>query len=315
MATLTPQSRAKRAWLLAARQHGVIAHFQLVALGFTESAIRWRVAEGRLHRVHRGVYAVGRPNLTRKGEWMAAVLACGPTGALSHETSAALWGIRSERRRDIHVSVAARADRRHRGIVVHRRSVLRAEDITRREGIPVTTAILTLIDLATRLPAGQLEAAINEADKLDLITPLSLRKELDHRRGQRGIGPLKAILDRSTFVLTDSDLERYFLPIAARAGLPRPQTQRHLNGSRVDFYWRDLGLVVETDGLRYHRTAEQQLKDRVRDQAHAAAGLTPLRFTHWQVRYHAAHVEGTLRAVARRLSGARPACIGRTAGG
>lgn len=103
-------------------------------------------------------------------------------------------------------------------------------------------------------------------------------------------------------MLTDSQLERSFLPIATRAGLPRPQTQRQLNGFRVDFYWPDLGLVVETDGLRYHRTAEQQLTDRVRDQTLTAAGLTPLRFTHWQIHFDAGYVESTLRTIAGRLA-------------
>jgi very-short-patch-repair endonuclease len=110
---------------------------------------------------------------------------------------------------------------------------------------------------------------------------------------------LREILDRVEFVLTDSALERRFLPLARSAGLPKPSTQQWVNGFRVDFYWPDLGLVVETDGLRYHRTASQQTKDRVRDQAHIAAGLTPLRFTHWQVRYDPQHVERTLRAAVR----------------
>jgi very-short-patch-repair endonuclease len=109
-------------------------------------------------------------------------------------------------------------------------------------------------------------------------------------------------LDRATFALTDSELERFFLPVAARSGLPRPRTQRQVNGFRVDFFWPDLGLVVETGGLRYHRTAEQQFQDRVRDQTHAAAGLTPLRFTHWQVRYEPDGVERTLRTVGCRLA-------------
>jgi very-short-patch-repair endonuclease len=171
-----------------------------------------------------------------------------------------------------------------------------------RDRIPVTSPVLTLIDLATRIPAGPLEAAINEADKLDLVSPPSLRTELDRRRGQRGVRALKAILDRATFVLTESELERRFVPVAARAGLPRPETQRRIGGFRVDFYWPALRLVVETDGLRYHRTAEQQAKDLVRDQAHTAAGRTPLRFTHWQVRFDPGHVEQTLRTVAGRLA-------------
>jgi very-short-patch-repair endonuclease len=120
-------------------------------------------------------------------------------------------------------------------------------------------------------------------------------------RGQRGVGVLRRVLDRHTFVLTDSELERRFVPIARRAGLPRPKTQAVVNGFRVDFFWPQLGLVVETDGLRYHRTPAQQAADRVRDQAHIAAGLMPLRFTHAQVSYETAHVEATLRATALRL--------------
>jgi len=235
MAPLSAHSAASAAWALAAKQHGVIALFQLVALGYTLEAVRWRVANGRLHPVYRGVYAVGRPNLTRKGEWMAAVLACAPTAALSHETGAALWGLRQETPRGvIHISVPAGLSHHHRGIAVHRRSALtwprsrrgdaRIEqtDITLRDGIPVTAPILTLIDLAARLPERRLEAAINEADRLDLVTPMELREELEARRGQRGVGAIKAVLDCGGFVLTESDLERRFLPVAARAGLPTP---------------------------------------------------------------------------------------------
>jgi hypothetical protein len=125
--------------------------------------------------------------------------------------------------------------RSHPGIVVHRRRRL-AGDVTRHRGIPITTPVRTLIDLAAR-----------------------------------------------------------------RAGLPEPLTRYRLNGFRVDFYWPGLGLVVETDGLRYHRTPAEQARDRLRDQAHAAAGLTPLRFTHAQVRWEAPDVERTLGSVAARL--------------
>jgi hypothetical protein len=300
MAYLGVPERAKRAWALAARQHGVIALFQLYELGFTLSAIKHRVATGRLHPVRRGVYAVGRPNLTREGEWMAAVLSCGAQAVLSHESAAALWGIRRERSRSIHVTTPRSVRRRGEGIVPHRPNGIDRSDLTRHKSIPVTTPVLTLIDLATALPASSLEAAINEADKLDLATPMHLRDALEERRGKRGVRVLRAILDRSTFVLTESELERRFLPIAARAGLPPPLTQQRVSGFRVDFFWPELGLVVETDGLRYHRTPQQQSRDRLRDQAHAAAGLVSLRFTHWQVRYEAAYVERTLVAVSRR---------------
>jgi hypothetical protein len=231
---------------------------------------------------------------------MGAVLACRLRVVLSHETAAALWRLCPERGNVIHVSGPRAQDHRHPGIVAHRRRTLAEADLTRRDNIPVTNPLRTLIDLATRLPAPALEAAINEADKLDLIEFSALPTALEVRRGQRGVAALRKILDRDEFMLTDSELERRFLPIAKRAGLGPPLTQQWVNGFRVDFYWPQLGLVVETDGLRYHRTPIEQRRDHLRDQAHILAGLTPLRFTHWQVRYDAMHVERTLRGIRTR---------------
>ena len=294
------QTLAMAVWRLASRQHGVVALFQLLERGYTMSAIKHRVAKGRLHPVRRGVYVVGRPDLTREGEWTAAVLSYGPHAVLSHGSAAALWRIRPERERCIHVTTLPQTDRRQPGIIAHRRSTLGASDVTRHRAIPVTTPIRTIIDIAVGLPTSALEAAVDEADKLDLVDPERLRANLDRRKGQQGVRPLRTLLDRATFVLTDSELERRFLPIARRAGLGIPETQTRVNGFKVDFHWPDLGLVVETDGLRYHRTPAQQTRDRVRDQAHTAAGLTHLRFTHWQVCYEPGHVQETLEAVARR---------------
>ena len=165
----------------------------------------------------------------------------------------------------------------------------------------MTTVPRTLLDLATTLRRDRLEAAINEADKLDLIDPSSLRAALDDYSGRPGVSALRSVLDRQLFRLTDSDLERRFLAIVRRTELPLPETGQQLNGFKVDFHWPDLGLVVETDGLRYHRTPGQQARDRLRDQAHTAAALTTLRFTHAQVRYEPRHVQSTLVKVATRL--------------
>ncbi len=114
---------------------------------------------------------------------------------------------------------------------------------------------------------------------------------------------LRTLLDRRAFTLTDSALERRFKPIARAAGLPEPFTQQWVNGFRVDFFWPDLGLVVEIDGLRYHRTPAQQARAHVRDQTHLASGRLPLRFTHAQVTYERAYVEDTLRKMVACLSG------------
>ncbi len=234
---------------------------------------------------------------------MAATLRCGPASFLSHPSAAALWGIEDFRGGPIHVSGPPSLAANPRGIVVHRRTGLRDHNIVRRLGIPVTSPPLTLVDLAAHASTERLERAINIADKLDRVDPEALRVAIDSMPRVPGRAAVRRLLDCRTFVLTDSELERRFAPLARRAGLPSPLTQKCLNGYRVDFYWPDLGLVVETDGLRYHRTPSEQAKDRLRDQAHAAAGLTPLRFTHAQIRYEPERVEATLRAVAARLRG------------
>ncbi len=300
MGSSTDQNLGGSAWSLARRQHGVVARRQLVALGLSGQAIQHRLDTGRLHRIERGIYAVGRPGLTRRGKWMAAVLGCGSRAVLSYGSAAALWGIGAERGGPVDVTIPLASPRRHPGVLVHRRPSLRSRDVTSHDGIPVTTPVRTLIDLATRLDSRALERAINEADRLELTDPEALFAALDAYPGQRGVGTLRALLGDRTFRLTDSELERRFLPLAARAGLPPPLTGRHLNGFKVDFYWPELRLVVETDGLRYHRTPAQQARDRLRDQTHTAAGLTPLRFTHSQIRYEAPRVIAVLRSVVGR---------------
>jgi very-short-patch-repair endonuclease len=293
-------------WALAERQHGVVARQQMLELGFSSQSIKHRIASGRLHPVWRGVYAIGRPQLTLQGRWMAAVLSCGPTAVLSGEAAAALWRIRPVRRGQIEVSVPAGTVRRRPGIVVRRRPTLGEADVTRLQAIPVTRPIWTLVDIASCLDRGQLETAINEADKRDLIDPEQLRSALDGLSGRPGVAALRDTLDCRTFTFTESELERRFLPLVRNAGLSLPLTGRWVNGFKVDFYWPDLGLIVETDGLRYHRTPAQQARDRLRDQVHVAAGLTPLRFTRAQVTFEPSHVQATLATVARRLRGAAP---------
>jgi very-short-patch-repair endonuclease len=230
---------------------------------------------------------------------MAAVLACGEGAVLSHSSAAALWRIGYEQRGFVEVSLPS-SSRRHRpGLQIHRRPSLNPErDLTREYGIPVTAPIQTLIDMSLRLDRSGVERMINEADKYNLTHPPQLRRALDGRAGEPGVACLRHILDRRTFRLTKEELERRFLPLARRAGLPVPLTGQLVNEFEVDFYWPDLGLVVETDGLRYHRTPAEQARDRLRDQAHTAAGLTQLRFTHEQVRYEPEHVLAVLRRTA-----------------
>lgn len=301
MARKTDQTQAKAARALARKQHGVLTRPQLLGLGFTSAAIEHRLARGRLFRVFRGVYAVGRRELTNEGWWMAGVLACGDGAALSHASAAAHLVIaRRKLLRPVHVSVPASGQRRERnGIVIHRRA---AFEVTTRDGIPVTTPECTITDLAATEPRDEVEAMINEADIRGLTDPAKLRSYLDTVGRRPGARPLRLMIDIRTFRFTRSTLERALIPIALRAGLPRPLTCVYVNGVEVDFYWPDLGLVVEADGLTYHRTPQQRAEDLRRDQVHVAAGLTCLRFSHGQIRYEPQAVENVLRSVRERLA-------------
>lgn len=232
---------------------------------------------------------------------MAAVLACGPGAALSHHSAAAFWGFGREWARGIDVSVRRESYLRRNGIRPRSRPSLPADDVVIRHEIPVTTPARTIVDVATEMGPDRLERAVNEADKLDLIDAEEFGLGLDRFAGEPGVRPLRRLLDPYTFRLSDSDLEVFFRPIAAAVGLPQPLTKAWVNGFEVDFFWPNLGLVVETDGLKYHRTTSAQTRDRLRDQTHTASGLTPLRFTHYQVRYERAHVRRVLARTARNL--------------
>jgi very-short-patch-repair endonuclease len=232
---------------------------------------------------------------------MAAAVCCDPPAALSHRSAAALWGIGQEGP-TIEVSTSGSAPRSRPGVRFRRRPSLRGHAITTKRGIPVTTPIQTLVDLATCVGGTRLERAVNEADKHDLVDPEALRAAIDDHRGEPGVALLRTAIDRRTFRFTDSALESRFLALVRGMGLPLPLTRQRVNGFLVDFYWPDLGIVVETDGLRYHRTPGQQARDRLRDQAHVAAGLTALHFTHGQVHHEADHVRAILESTFARSS-------------
>jgi very-short-patch-repair endonuclease len=248
---------------------------------------------------------------------MAAVLSCGPNALLSHGSAAVLWGL-AARHSGIDVVIPHSARRWRPGIRVHRRTGLGGPEHRREvNGIPVTDVVSTLVDLASCAPEWQVERAINEADRLDLIDPEALRAAVEPLPRRPGLARMRHLLGLDA--LTDTGLERKFLAIARAVGLPVPETQARVNGYRVDFYWSELGLVVEADGWRYHRTPGEQATDHRRDQAHAAAGLTTLRFPEKQLRDEPQEVTRRLTAVARRLAtaagpGAKRACGRRRAG-
>jgi very-short-patch-repair endonuclease len=305
---MDPQSGVqwrKRAWAQARKQHWVIGRDQLLALGAKPDAIKHRVRSRRLHPLYRGVYSVGRPDPGRFGWFMAGTLAVGDEARLSDWSAASLFKLRSHLPSlPVHVTVPGNGGVRTRtNLIVHRRA--RDRHTTTHLGIPVSTPAATIIDLAPNLTLDELDAMVSEADKLELVTPDALRAIAAACPDRPGAAKLRKALDRHSFVLTDSALERLFVPLGVRAGLGIPRTRAYLNSHRVDFVYEELGLVVETDGLRYHRTPSQQSKDLRRDQDHAAAGHERLRFSHWQVKFEAGRVVEVLQAVGSRLRSGR----------
>jgi very-short-patch-repair endonuclease len=272
-------------------------------MGFTRSAISHRVRTGRLWRLHRDVFAVGRAELTREGSWLAAVLACGNGAALSHLSAAALWGIRERLPpRRAQVSVPTHAGRgRRRGVDLRCVATLRPNDVTERNGIPVTTLQRTLIDLAAVLDAKQLKSAVRQSERVHKLDLAQVRISLhDHPRSSHRHARLRHLLDDYIPASTESEVEAAFLELCARHGLPIPETQVPIGPYRADFLWRDRGLVVEIDGRDTHDGFIAFRDDRVRDRAMKAAGFEVLRFTGSEALREPRNVARELSAALRR---------------
>jgi very-short-patch-repair endonuclease len=262
---------------LAARQHGVVARWQLLALGLGPDAIDHRLRCGRLHLIHRGVYAVGHRLVTKEGRWLAAVLAAGPGAVLSHRSAAALWGIRPTAATRIEVTTPKQL--RPRPNLLPHCAVLPRDEITERDGIPVTTAARTLLDLAATLDRHQLARALDEAEVLRLEGPGRL---MDRYPRKRGTKTLRALLNESRRNLR-SPLEAEFLALLDDHGFQRPETNTIIEGYEVDAAWRAARLIVELDGYATHGTRRAFERDRARDRRLSAAGWRTARFTSLQL--------------------------------
>jgi very-short-patch-repair endonuclease len=279
---------------LAERQHAVVTRAQLLAAGLTDQGIGRRVEDGRLWRVHQGVYAVGQPRLTPEGRFLAAVLSCGPAAALSHVAAAVLWGLLAERGPRIDVTVPRGGGRRRRRAVIVHRSQLPPADVTTKDAIPVTTAARTLVDLADVLPPRRLERVFDEAAYLRLDL-----RQLAPQAGRRGSGALAGVLARhdAGATRTRSELEERMLGLCRRFRLPAPEVNATVGGYLVDFVWRAAQLGVETDGWRAHGTREAFERDRRRDADLLAAGWRVLRVSY-------ARLEREPEWVAKRIAAA-----------
>jgi very-short-patch-repair endonuclease len=258
---------------IAARQHGVVSIGQLRGAGLGDDVVSRRVTAGRLHRVHRGVYAVGHPALNFRGRCMAAVLAIGEGALLSHRSAAALWRMLPVAPGPIDVSLSSRGGRmQRRGIRIHRPASLSPDHGTHRYGIPITTPARTISDLRQVAPAPEHRRAVRQAEVLGLDI---------------GDDPAR---DR-----TRSQLEHLFLRLCRRNHLPMPEVNVRVGTRVADFLWPDRQLIVETDGYRYHRGRAAFEDDRTRDLELRALGFEVLRLSHRQVVEEPQRVAAVLR--------------------
>jgi very-short-patch-repair endonuclease len=278
----------------AAGEHGVLNTAQLLACGLTSQAIAYRVAIGRLHPMHRGVYAVGHPNPTREGWLLAAVKACGAGAALCLWSSAALQNIITWEDRYADVLVLGESVPRHPRINGHRTSYLPREQVTTVRGIPTTTAERTLLDLAGVLPEHRLKRAVRQAQFLKLATVRSLVETLHGPGPARGRKKLAQLLATGA-APTQSVLEDVVLDLILRAGFVHPLVNEPLfiAGRRIvpDFLWPAERLVIEADGP-HHDDPFERAADRERQRLLEAQGYRVIRVTWAQA---VAYPGGTLR--------------------
>jgi len=275
---------------IAGRQHGAVTRKQLLDAGVSAAAIELRLEKGALLRVHRGVYRVGHRAPSVEARYLAAVLACGPGAALSGRAAGYLWRLLKGAAPP--PEVTALTKRRIAGVRTRRGIV----ETTTFRGITITTVRHTIADLAATLTDEALAGAFHEAGVLHGTTPAHLEPVLAACPNRRGATKLTRVMHGETHV-TLSGLERRFLVILRREGLPLPRTNKRAGAHRVDCRWPDRNLTVELDSYRYHRSRQAWERDRRREREAYARGDQIRRYTRDDVFKHPHQMLRELRAL------------------
>ncbi len=284
---------------LASAQHGVISRVQLLEIGLGATAIGQRISAGRLHRIHAGVYAVGHEVLTRRSRWMAAVLACGPDAVLSHWSAAAHWGFRGHSGGSIHVTSPSKT--RSCGPICRHRALLRPDEVTTHDDIPVTTVPRTNFDLAAVSDAHVVESALRQCEYLRLYDPLSLwdlMERYPRHRGNRAARFALARLEETPGEVNEGLEERFLAFLDARR-LPRPELNAWLTAEghryKVDCLWRSQRQIAELDSWQAHGTRSAFQTDKSRDRRLLLAGYATTRITDLQLKQEPTELASDLR--------------------
>jgi hypothetical protein len=280
---------------IAQGQHGVVTHRQLREVGLTAGAIERRIGKGSLPQEFRGVYRVGHRAPSLEARYIAAVFACGEGALLSGRAAAHLYGLIKGTVPP--PEVTAPTERRVKGVTTHRSRTLDRRDATIVKGIPATTIPRTLVDLAATLTADDLARACHEAEVRYHLKPRQVEAVLARRPSARGATALRAILHGEARVSL-SKLERGFLALLKREGLPLPITNKPAGGRYVDCRWPEHQLTVELDSYRFHSSRFSWEQDREREREARRRGDEFRRFTYEDVfvdlRYMLAQLGGLL---------------------
>ena len=272
------QDLHQRLVALAANQHGNVTRQQLLKLGFTSDAIKHLLRISFLHRVHLGVYAVGRPPKTALEKAAAAVLACGAGAALSHSSALAHWGLID--RWPSSFDVAVPGDCRRPRITIHRQSGLQRWDVRVHVGIRVTSPAWTIVDCAPRLTDRRLARVVNDALRSKRLKRWQLAEVMARRAHRPGVQRLRPFVD-ATDGPTRSEFEDAFLAFCERHDLPRPKVNTIVAGHEADAYFEAERLIVELDGWVFHSSRASFESDRDRDADSLLQGIGTIRLT-WE---------------------------------
>jgi very-short-patch-repair endonuclease len=267
---------------LAAEQHGVVARRQMLALGLSGAEVQGRLEAGRLHRIHRGVYAVGHVRLTYKGRYMAAVLACGPPVAvLSHRCALALWDLREVTSGAIEVTVRGQGKPGPEGVLVRRTRVLTDADMTQVDGIPVTSLAWTVVDFAAIASHQQVRSVLEAMERRQMYIGRELDELLDRTPNRKGAKTVRKVTKEMTGPAPwhQSVLEETFHELIRGSDLPDYEANVLVEGELVDALWREQRVIVELDGFAYHKSRAKFEADRRRDAKLTVAGYRVLRIT------------------------------------
>jgi very-short-patch-repair endonuclease len=285
---------------LARRQHGVVGRRQLLEVGLGRVAIVERLRHGHLHEVHRGVYVVGARRISRKGQWMAAILAGGPGTVLSHRSAARLWKLLPLAAELVEVSSPSSTRTRRHGVVGHRSSLQKDEWLT-RDGIPATSPFRTIFDLAAVAELRELERAFHEAEAREVTDRVSLPMLLERYPGRRGSKNLRELLaSRGPIGITRNDFEEAFVALVDRSDLRRPRMNAPLSVRgrffEIDALWENGRVAVELDSREIHGTHKKFESDRLRDRVLIAEGWRTIRVTWRQLQEEPEAIAEDLRS-------------------